>query len=367
MSASSLQALRESFHQFKPVEEQDLERSKFLACCGKYYQQRHEGWKSYLDDDRQIFLKLAQRISRNDLFTDHPGSVLRLNPLAQRYLEQWDAMTHSFISDTDLQLSTRIDEFVHAHQAFVKQFIDEYKIVEKNTPAGAKINSPKTIKIFYLAAMDFLVSNPTVFPAAEEMFDEADPKLFDLLSYGAVLIFLKHEDFSLDELSELFSPFEKDINSFRKAYSALNSSDHAILDKEIFMQSEKNMALTKEGQELFRRIFAMVYAAREGENRQAFAVMNQALFGFLKEDFQLAKLLRHSPGLAELPSPAPHEDLVLFLSKLPAYDKLKAILSFLPPQEKLLQVPLFEIEDQRYFYRAAAIVALAQKLSDKKN
>src|SRR3990172_7393024 len=114
MSAVSLPALREEFSQFELASEQDSARNKFLASCGKYYEQVHVSEKSFLNSDR--FFKQAQGIFREEIFSDHPGSLSRLKPLAQRYLEQWEAMAPSFRTGSDSLLSTRIDQFVLAHK-----------------------------------------------------------------------------------------------------------------------------------------------------------------------------------------------------------------------------------------------------------
>jgi len=338
-------------------------RSHFLAQCGKYYEAVHSDQKSYLPDD--AFLKKAEEIIRDEIFQDHPGSLNRLKPLATRYLTQVLSTRFLFSLShppTSVQASQQIDQLVAANNAFITQFIAEFKVVGKHTALGTQFNQPQALKVYYSTVFNYLIENPAQVPIAQSMFEDADAKLFDLIPYCVVLTLLKHQP-SADQLPELFAPSESELMQLRERYFTLPLTDREALSAMAFT-AEEDKSLTPAGQEFYRRVFELIYEKREHE-KLVFAAINQALFQFVSSDIQLAQLLQSHPKIRDVPMPVQIEDLVRFLKDLsePEYDEMKKGFSFLPPFSRRADLSSEAIQERTYAYRLLGIVMLGRSLA----
>jgi hypothetical protein len=338
-------------------------RSHFLAQCGKYYEAVHSDQKSYLPDD--AFLKKAEEIIRDEILQDHPGSLIRLKPLATRYLAQVLSTRFLFsLSNppTSAEASRQIDQLVAANNAFITQFIAEFKIVGKHTALGTQFNQPRALKVYYSTVFDYLIANPAQVPVAQTLFEDADAKLFDLIPYCVVLTLLKHQP-SADQLPELFAPSGLELAHLRESYQKLPLTDREALSAMAFT-AEEDKSLTPAGQEFYRRVFELIYEKREHE-KLVFAAINQALFQFVSSDIQLAQLLQSHPKIRDVPMPVQIEDLVSFFKELsePEYGEMKKGFSFLPPFSERADLSSAAIQERTYAYRLLGIVMLGRALA----
>ncbi len=365
MAATSFTSLKEQFQLFVQASSEkarDDLRSQFVVDCGKYYEQIHPGHKSCLFDAH--FIDRAIDVNNRLIFTDFPGSFNRLKPLAKSYIRNWESLTlyFSLSQETalDTVLASKTDALVQTHKAFVRQFIEEAKVVARYTPSGAQMNFPNTIKLFYQTVMGHFVSDLSSLSIAEEMFALVDPKLFDIIPYCAVVSLLKQEG----EFPEFFAPLESKLQSLKLAYASLQKPEQILLSKAVFSESDQG-SLTIEGKKLFKGICEFIYESRKGnDEKSSFAAINNALFKFIDTDLEIVKSLRNYPNLV-LVSSSP-EEIVDFLYELPEsdYAQFRTAFDLLPEQHKLLHMPLSEIAERRNFYRIQAIVELAQALSD---
>lgn len=338
-------------------------RSQFLAQCGKYYEAIHSGQKSYLPDD--AFLKKAEEVFRNEIFQDHPGSLLRLKPLATRYLTQVLSTRFLFSLSTPPTSSAankQIDQLVAANNAFIKQFISEFKIVGKHTALGTQFNQPQALKVYYSTVFEYLIANPAKVSHAQSMFEDADAKLFDLIPYGVVLMLIKNP-LSTEQLPELFAPSESELTNLRESYFKLPITDQEALSAIPFM-ADVEISLTAEGQEFYRRVFELIYAKRE-DQKLVFAAINQALFQFVNSDLQLARALQSHPKIQDVPTLPQIEDVVRLLKELsePEYSEMKKAFSFLPAFSDRGDLSSASIKERTYVYRLLGIVMLGRALA----
>lgn len=345
-------------------------RSQFLALCGKYYETIHSGEKSYLPDD--AFLKKAEEIIRDEIFQDHPGSLIRIRPFASRYFEQVLATRFLFsfaTQPTSFAANQQIDQLVSANKKFIEQFIAEFKIVGKHTALGTQYNQPQALKVYYSTVFDYLITNPAYVPVAQAMFDDADSKLFDLIPYCVALTLMKYP-LPADQLPELFAPSESELSGLRERFSKLPLSDQKALYTVPFNEepsSSEESPLTSAGQEFYRSVFELIYAEREHE-KPVFAAINQALFEFVSLDLQLAQSLQSHPKIKDVPMPAQIDGIVAFLKELsePEYLEIKRAFTFLPPHQDLAHFSSALIEDRMYVYRLQGIVMLANALAQSR-
>ncbi len=346
-------------------------RSELLREYGEFYQLIHPGKKSFLRDDG--YLKKAEQILNEEVFTQYPGSYSRLRPLAERCVQQWFGLNKYFSLPVDLQSSPefipQLDSFVRAYKAFLAQFIDEYKVVGKSTATGAQVINPKTLKVFYSTVLEFLLRNPSIISIAREKFETADPMLFDLIAYCGILTLLANPP-TPDQLPEFFAAFESKLNELRETYCTLRSSQQKLLFDVIFLNPDERSIyageLTEEGKAVFQGIYNLIYDSRKGLNQVDFVALNKALFAFINEDLQLAKSISSNSVLEYVTLPVTSESVILVLNGLsePDYDQFKTVFLFLPAKSELLQTLSSEIENRRLFYRLTGIVALAKVFSN---
>lgn len=372
MSATAFSCVKERFTQFvQASSEKDRNDScgQFLVSCGRFYEQIHPGKKSCLLHGN--FLQKAIEVSTEAILVDYPGSFNRLKPLAENYIRTWEVLTlHLSVSGSGEEIPSdefvqKSDAFVAANKTFVRQYVREVKVIAKFTSEGAQLNFPRTVEQFYKTVMGQIVRDLSILPLVEEMFANADPRLFDLIPYFVVLSLL-NQSWEEGKLPEFFAPLEIKLQSLKQAYLSLPESDQVLLSKPALSVSgevEATGYLSDSAKKVFRDIFEFIYESRNGnDEKSSFAAINNALFEFIIRDLELARSIRNYPDMAQVSSPP---EIVEFLYKLPEsdYAQFKSTFTLLPEQHDLLNTPLSEIAQRRNFYRIQAIVKLAQKLS----
>jgi len=251
------------------------ERSAFLKEVGrKYFALKHQD--AVLKTDR--FLYQAERIACNETFQEHPASLLRLTPLAKRYLGNYEAFTRLLNEGTYLPklLEHSVVALVDSHLCFAHQLTQEIKQITPYAKTCISITHPKTVDAFHQAGRAlFMASNPEEFAVKLET---TDPSLFlDIPRY--VLINPYTSDTPV--IPEIFADCIVEVAEQKQDFEKLGGEEKASL--------LKGAPNTEDAISLFRRMSTTLSRVERGANAQTFnTAMNLTLLRLQNDGQMLA-------------------------------------------------------------------------------
>lgn len=245
-------------------------------------------------------LPIAIKILNNEAFQDYPGSLRRLQPLAERFVERSDQISLALEQPSEEELRPFISGLSQAHRAFHNQYIVEYEQIRPYEPFTILNKYPKTISLYLTAFFKQLGSvSGEQYRVWKESVIERDPDLLPIFSRLAIHHLLENGRVQIPELLD-----EEKIDELRGFYNRLTYEQK----RELSSSLGKGELST----DLARQIATYASLIQFERQRQSFNGVSR----FVYEEAAKAFRLLEQMDLKEYPHHLKTKFQVLFLALL---------------------------------------------------
>ena len=235
-------------------------RSLILNDVAKVYSQNH-GFVKEIPIKSDDYLQRAYEIIGNKIFGNFPEAFLRLLPLAQTFVSNWEELQSSLSKENSLDfLDEKVELLVKSYGIFGLQLREECKPIYRGDPYGAKLNFPATINLFQRAIretlnLDQIQKHKAAF---QEKLSSRDPEIFFQIPHIALLYL-----FSANEqtLPEFFKGNCDEIAKQREIYETFPECDRMLLLERCF---DEKVIVTDEMGRVFKETREIVITAQRG-------------------------------------------------------------------------------------------------------
>ncbi len=212
-------------------------------------------------------------------------------PLAENYISEWNQLFDAIsqVSTAELELGAleaRIESFVHSHDLFSQQYVQERTVVRLDTDLGVRLSLPNTLKFFYCFVIDFLDNQPELGNQLRQIIEEMDGKAFLLLPHFIILQQIKNKDYPCPEMLEKFMP---DLLNLHDLYQNLSKEEQFTLETHLF---DESCHLSEPACKVHLKIREIAYRLHENELAQPFTNGFRTLISDLNCDLAIVEKLK---------------------------------------------------------------------------
>jgi len=264
-----------------PSEEYTATRKQLFSQTAQLYRQCTSDVPAAFDDD--ICYSRAEEVAKKELFSQYPGSEMRLLPLATNYLDCFSHFNQSIVKQSADVLSV-LNDLAKKHYDFLMQYSAEIKQVKGNDGRVVAVTHEKEVRQGTFAYLDAIVEHPySTFAQMTQKIEESDPEAILLLPNLIIFYLIDNQQ---QPIPYFLTKYASEIKTLRDKVSEIPSDEMTKINHALF---GKDVKLEANALEILGKIQEIGFNCQRGEQAEQAA-------GFL--DALLASIARTQGCLA---------------------------------------------------------------------